>query len=93
LEINTKLPHLISDLILKDELPPEHKAQTQGQLWVAEREWVDLICYWPSLPPFVKRAHRDEAYIKTLAVAVDKFNEELTATDERIRAYGAKEAA
>jgi hypothetical protein len=88
LEIKTALPHILIDLILKDEFPPEHKAQTQGQLWVAEREWVDLAVYSPGLPTLIKRAHRDDAYIATLAAAVAEFNEELAATVEKIKAYG-----
>ena len=93
LEIKTKLPHLMIECLLKDEFPPEHKAQCQGALWVSEREWVDIAVYWPKLPLFVKRAHRDEAYIKELASAVDAFNSELAETVEKIRAYGMKEAA
>jgi hypothetical protein len=88
LEVKTALPHLLIDMLLRDEFPPEHRAQTQGQLWVAEREWVDLIVFWPGLPPLIKRAHRDEAYIAELAVAVDQFNAELAAVVEKIRAYG-----
>lgn len=86
-EIKTKLPHLLIDIILKDEFPPEHKAQTQGQLWVAEREWLDLAVYWPGLPLFVKRTWRDEEYIKELAKAIDQFNTELRETVEKVRAY------
>jgi hypothetical protein len=93
LEIKTAIPSLLIELILKDAFPPEHKAQTQGQLWVAEREWVDLCVYWPNLPPFIKRAYRDEAYIRALASAVDQFNEELAAVVERISAYSVREAA
>ena len=79
LEIKTKLPHLQIDLILKDQVPTEHKAQIQGQLWLADREWLDFVSYWPGLPLFVKRVERDEVYIETLAQAVDKF---LTEMDE-----------
>lgn len=87
LEIKTKLPHLLIPLIIKDDFPPEHKAQCQGALWVAEREWIDIAVYWPKLPPFIKRAYRDEAYIKTLAAAVDAFNEELAETVEHVRLF------
>jgi hypothetical protein len=87
-EIKTKLPHLLIDALLKDEFVPEHKAQCQGVLWVAEREWIDLVVYWPRLPLLVKRAYRDEAYIASMSKAVDAFNEELQATVEKIRAYG-----
>jgi hypothetical protein len=77
LEIKTKLAHLQCEVLDYDELPSEHKAQCQGQLWVAEREWVDFVSYWPKLPLFAKRVFRDEAYIKKLAAEVDRFNNEL----------------
>jgi len=60
-----------------DRLPPEHLAQCQGNLWVAEREWIDFVSYWPKMPLFVKRVYRDEIYIKNLAAEVDLFNSEL----------------
>jgi hypothetical protein len=86
LEVKTKLAHLQCDVLLCDELPPEHRAQCQGQLWVAEREWVDFCSYWPKLPLFAKRVFRDETYIKKLAAEVDRFNCELADLVERIRA-------
>ena len=92
-EIKTKRSDLLIDAILKDKFPSEHVAQCQGFLWVAEREWVDLVCYWPRLPLFVKRAYRDAAYIGDLARAVAAFNEELAETVERIRRYGGEPQA
>lgn len=92
-EIKTKLPHLMIETILRGEFPPEHKAQCQGQLWVAEREWVDIAVYWPGMPLFVQRAHRDEAYIRDLASAVDQFNAELDMIVDRVRAFDRREAA
>lgn len=85
LEIKTKLPHLLIDLILKDEFPPEHTAQVQGALWVAERDWWDIEVYWPGLPPFIKRTGRDEAFIANLAGEVDRFNEELDTIVAQLR--------
>lgn len=93
LEIKTALPHLLIDLILKDKFPPEHMAQCQGQLWVADREWVDLVVYWPKLPLFTRRLHRDEDYISTLATAVEAFNAELSEVVARIATKPIKEAA
>lgn len=90
-EIKTKLPHLQIDVLLRGELPPEHKAQCQGGLWVAEREWIDFVSYWPSLPLFVKRVHRDEAYIAEIAAAVSQFNAELAETVACIRAMSPDE--
>lgn len=91
-EIKTQLPHLLIDTLLRGDFPPEHKAQCQGALWVAEREWIDIAVYWPKLPLFVKRAVRDDAYIAKLSAAVDLFNFELAETVDFIRAYGSRKA-
>ncbi len=93
LEVKTALPHILIDKLLSGEFSPEHKAQCQGGLWVAEREWIDLITYWPKLPPLVVRAHRDEVYIAQLARAVEQFNEELDEVVSRIRAHDGGKAA
>ncbi len=92
LEIKTKLPHLMIETILRGEFPAEHKAQCQGQLWIAGREWIDIAVYWPGMPIFITRAHRDDAYIRELSDAVAVFNAELDLTVERIRSYGAAKA-
>lgn len=86
-EVKTKLPHLQIEVLERGTLPPEHKAQCQGVLWVAEREWIDFVSYWPKMPLFVCRVYRDEDYIAALSDAVDAFNDELAALVERVRAY------
>lgn len=93
LEIKTKLPHLQIECIMREDMPPEHKAQCQGALWVAEREWIDFWSFWPDMPPFRHRAYRDEVYLRELAVAVDMFNAELAAMVAKVRAYGLADAA
>lgn len=87
LEIKTKLPHLMVDILTRDSgwYPPEHKWQLQGFLWVAERDWIDLSCYWPKMPPFVRRVTRDETMIGNLAAKVEAFNSELTSLVARLR--------
>lgn len=87
LEIKTKLAHLQLECILSDELPSEHRAQCQGQLWIAGREWVDFVSYWPGLPLFVKRVFRDEEYISALAAAVRAFNAEMDDLIARVKQY------
>lgn len=89
LEIKTMRGDLLIDVILKGEFPSVHKAQCQGNLWIAEREFIDISVYWPKMPPFIRRAYRDEAYIKTLASEVDRFNDELHEMVNRIQSYGA----
>jgi hypothetical protein len=87
LEIKSKLPELWATVVEGGEFPPEHWAQCQGGLWVAERQWIDIVVWWEGLTPFVKRAHRDELYIATLAKEVAEFNAELAETVEAIRSY------
>lgn len=89
LEIKTKAPHvLIETLFREDGIPPEHIAQVQGVMWVAEREWLDFVAYYKGMPPFIRRVQRDEAYIANLSRAVDEFNDELAEIVERVRNYG-----
>ena len=88
LEIKTAAPHILAELLLKDQFPPEHMAQAQGNLWVSEREELDLVVYWPSMPKLSKRLYRDPAYIAKLADAVDHFNDELAEVVEKIRQRG-----
>jgi YqaJ-like viral recombinase domain len=85
LEIKTKQPHLAIECLLQEIFPAEHKAQCQGALWVAERQWIDLVVYWPKLPLYVCRAYRDEAYISQLGDALAAFNEELDFVVSRVR--------
>ena len=77
LEIKTAWPHILLAHKARKEFPAEHRPQVQGQLWVADREWCDLIIYWPRMRPFIVRAYRDEAYIRDLEAAVDAFNLEV----------------
>lgn len=88
LEIKTAEPHILLGHMLRGEFPAEHVAQCQGNLWVCEREWIDVLIYWPKMKPFVKRAYREEPYIADLAKAVAAFNEEVAAVVDRYQGYG-----
>lgn len=92
LEIKTALPHIQIDRLERDRLPPEHKAQVYGNIWLAEREWWDFVSYWPRLPMLTVRVYRDEKYIKEMSDEIDRFNDELADLVERIRVYGQKPA-
>jgi hypothetical protein len=87
-EFKTAFPHILAEYILADRFVSDHRAQCQGALWLSQREWVDLVVYWPGMPLFIKREHRDDVYITTLASEVDRFCEELDMMEYRIRRYG-----
>ena len=55
----------------------EYRVQVQGQLWIAEREWCDVLSYHPEMPPALYRIERDEDFIEKLACAVEAFAEVL----------------
>lgn len=93
LEIKTQRGDLLIDTLIKDEFPSEHKAQVQGQLWVAERDVCHLLMYWPAMPPFIKAVRRDEKFISELSAAVSSFNADLDQLVEKVRAYGGSETA
>lgn len=90
LEIKTKAPHLQIEVLLADRLPPEHVDQVQGQLWISGRSWCDFVSYFPGMPLFVARVHRDEKHIATIKAEVEEFNAEMAALLVRIQNYGRK---
>jgi YqaJ-like viral recombinase domain len=93
LEIKTALAHIQIERLLRGEFPAEHRAQVQGNIWLAEREWWDFASYSPKLPLFVKRVYRDDGYIATLSGAVNAFNEELATIVASIRGWQPEKAA
>jgi hypothetical protein len=87
LEIKTALGHIQIERLQKGTLPNEHVAQVQGGLWITGRKFWDFVSYSPGLPPLILRIERDEAYIASLAKAVEAFNQELDAIVDSIRTY------
>lgn len=76
-EAKLKLAHIQAEILLKDEVPSEHKAQLQGGLMVSARKWIDFTSYCPGMPIFIKRVFRDEQYIAGLRIELQQFEEEL----------------
>lgn len=89
LEIKTAAPHILIDRLLSGDLPPAHKAQLQGNLWIAEREWIDLAIFYRKMPLYRRRVKRDESFIARLKLATAVFLEDLDALVAKIRAYSA----
>lgn len=78
LEIKTMAPHVLIEHLQAGRVPPEHRAQIQGGMWVSERDWLDFRGYWPGMPSLESRVERDERYIsETLAPGVQRFIDEL----------------
>ncbi len=85
LETKDAAPHIQIERLLKAVLPPEHKAQVQGQLMVCERVWVDFMSHCRGMAPLIIRVERDEKYIAALRIDINDFVYELQALTEKIR--------
>lgn len=72
LEIKCPAPDTHIGYLLDDD-GIGYRAQTQGQLWICERQWIDTLSFHPSMPPALIRVMRDEEYIANLAKAVEQF--------------------
>lgn len=54
----------------------KHKAQVQGQLWITEREWCDLVSFDPRFteqPLHIEHVVRDDEYIEALERSLLNF--------------------
>jgi len=73
---------------LKGDLPSTYKAQVQGQMWVAEREWCDFVSFDPRINGpssyFKTRVERDDKYISELEIEVDNFLNDLNEILEKL---------
>jgi len=55
----------------------EYRCQLQGQLWICEWEWVDILSYHPEMPEALFRVYRDDDFIKELSAHVLSFSRQL----------------
>lgn len=49
-----------------EKCPTTYVQQTQGQIYICQREWCDLVFYHPDLPKLVIRQHPDDKVINGL---------------------------
>ena len=85
IEIKTKEPHILIDLLERGTFPVEHAKQIQGQLWATGRARCHFVAYWPRLPLFHCIVERDEALIERIAAAVVEFNAEAATLETKLK--------
>ena len=92
LEVKCPEPHTHLGYMLNYEgAAREYWHQIQGQLWVCERDWLDMLSYCPGFPPCLRRVARDEEYIAKLKSALDAFNESMLKIMEALTSMGCRE--
>lgn len=98
LEVKTKAPELLIELLKDGRVPAENMPQCQGNMLVTGRSYCELVIGYvpepgallksaPGLPMFRRRVARDPSRIAKLEVALEVFNEELAEMVERLRTY------
>ena len=61
-EIQTHVQYLLDST----KLEKEYFQQVQGQMFITDLQWCDLMSYYPGLKPVVLRVERDETFIAAL---------------------------
>lgn len=83
--VEIKVPNTATHIeALLKGMDPEHIAQIQGQMWIADWKWIDFVSYDPRMPEhmqlYVQRIERDNKYITNLEAEVRKFLDEVDKT-------------
>jgi hypothetical protein len=90
LETKTMRPDLMIPRLMKSSaMPPEHRAQVQGNMHVFERDWWDFKIFYSRMPDFTVRVFRDDVYIRELDNAIQTFQHDLKRLVEQLRKMGA----
>jgi len=86
LEIKAPLPHTQVEYWLSGEVSERFRPQLQGQLYISQRHWVDILCWHDVLPKVVVRVEPDDKFIAALDRELQIFNYFIERVMEKIRA-------
>ena len=86
LEIKAPLPHTQVEYWISGEVSERFRPQLQGQLYVSQRSWVDIVCWHDVLPKVVMRVEPDKKFITALDRELQIFNFFIESVMEKIRA-------
>jgi hypothetical protein len=73
------------EYLINNKVPTAYIQQTQGQLFVTGRKWVDFLSYYPGLTPLIARSYRDEAFMPKLSKALLAFDRELKSVYAKLK--------
>ena len=86
LEIKTMIPALLIGVLERGMMPPEHRAQCHGAMWVLRRKRCALRIFYPGMPTYTAEIERDPIYEKEISDAVEIFQYDLKKLVQKIRA-------
>lgn len=76
-EIKCPMLSTIVSYHINDGFVENYYQQLQGQLLVTGRKWVDVMAYYPAMPPIILRVKRDDWFLETLKSELESFCAEL----------------
>ena len=74
LEIKAPLPQTQVEYWISGEIHERFRPQLQGQLYITQRRWVDVVCWHDVLPKIVMRVEPDEKFIEALGRELKIFS-------------------
>ena len=86
LEIKAPLPHTQVDYWISGEVSERFRPQLQGQLYISQRSWVDIVCWHDVLPKLVMRVEPNGKFIESLDRELRIFNYFIDRVMEKIYA-------
>lgn len=77
LEIKCPKPNTMMQYFIEENIEDKYKPQIQGQIFISEREWVDIISYHPDMldTNVIMRVYRDDVYCVLLKKYLEEFQE------------------
>lgn len=67
--------------------PSDYIAQTQGQIFICEREWCDLMFFHPDLPAVIIRQTIDKKFISALPRQIEIVSSERDRIYQQLKDY------
>ena len=86
LEIKAPRPQTQVEYWISGTVNERFWPQLQGQLYVSQRNWVDIVCWHDVLPKVVMRVEPDKEFIKSLDRELQIFKYFIECVMEKIRA-------
>lgn len=83
-----ELPTHMMYLMHEGSAYQDYRTQAQGELWVAERQELWFLSFYPDLPWSLYKVGREDPFIAKLSQEVQKFSEELEALAIRVKDRG-----
>lgn len=68
-------------------LQADYRIQTQGELYITDRDWVDLVSYHPDFPRVILRLTPEPAVQSALHAGLFRFISELNEEKEKFAKY------